>query len=60
MTLSIFAMYILLVQTTTSWLIILLINDFTTVHGPTMPPVGFEPMTPVHVLAMDHARQQVP
>ncbi len=48
-------MYDLLILTT-----IQLINNIMRVCRPAMPTVGFEPTIPVHVLAMDHTRQQAP
>ncbi len=50
-------MHVLLIQTT-----IQLTNYTMVLQGATdqpCPPVSFEPMTPVHVLIMDHTRQQV-
>ncbi len=52
--LFLFFMYVLLILT------VQLINGFTRVCRPVMPPVEYEPTTPVCVPALDHTRQQAP
>ncbi len=52
--------YVFITLTTIQLIKSTIINGSTRVRRPAMPPVVFEPITPVYILAIDHSRQQAP